>query len=90
MFSDNADFTNMSDGDLSVTDAIHKATIDFSIEGVKAAAITGFGMKNGAILGIHDTITFDKPFMYIIRDTKTKDIWFIGKVYEPTKMNESE
>ena len=90
MFSDNADFTNMSDGDLSVTDAIHKATIDFSTEGVKAAAITGISFKNGAVLGIHDSITFDKPFMYIIRDSKTKNIWFIGKVYEPTKMEESK
>lgn len=91
MFTEAADFSNMSEEEqLIVTDAIHKATIDFSTEGVKAAAITGFGMKNGSVLGIHDTITFDKPFMYIIRDSKTKDIWFIGKVYEPTKMNESE
>ena len=46
------------------------------------------GMKNGS--SCNETITFDKPFMYIIRDTKTKDIWFIGKVYEPTKMEESK
>lgn len=28
-------------------------------------------------------ITIDKPFMYVIRDKKTGEIWFAGTVYEP-------
>ena len=28
-------------------------------------------------------MTFDKPFMYIIRDKNTKEVWFVGAVYEP-------
>jgi serine protease inhibitor len=27
-------------------------------------------------------LTFDKPFLYMIRDTKTGEIWFMGTVYE--------
>lgn len=28
-------------------------------------------------------IRIDKQFMYLIRDKKTDEIWFIGTVYEP-------
>lgn len=28
-------------------------------------------------------IKIDKPFMYLIRDKKTNEIWFVGTVYEP-------
>ena len=34
-------------------------------------------------------VTFDKPFMYMIRDSKTKEILFFGTVYEPNKWNGS-
>ena len=28
-------------------------------------------------------LTFDKPYMYLIRDVETGEIWFAGTVYEP-------
>ena len=28
-------------------------------------------------------LTFDKPFIFIIRDADTNEVWFIGTVYEP-------
>ena len=28
-------------------------------------------------------ITFDKPFIYLIRDKNTGEVWFMGSVYEP-------
>ena len=30
-------------------------------------------------------ITFNKPFVYIIRDQKTKEMLFFGVMYEPNK-----
>ena len=33
-------------------------------------------------------LTFDKPFMYLIRDKETGEIWFVGTVYEPTENKE--
>ena len=30
-------------------------------------------------------ITFDKPYMFLIRDVETGEIWFTGTVYEPKK-----
>ena len=28
-------------------------------------------------------ININKPFMYIIRDKETNEIWFVGTVYKP-------
>ena len=35
-------------------------------------------------------ITFDKPYMFIIRDKDNKEVWFAGTVYEPISCDESE
>lgn len=82
-----ADFTQISTQGLYVSDALHKANIDFTEEGIKAAAVTVFMMKDTAMV-IDDKnkpieIYIDKPFMYIIRDKKANEIWFVGTVYTP-------
>lgn len=71
----------------------HKATIDFSNEGIKAAAVTTIGGVGSATCGFDyffdvpvETIdlTFDKPYMYLIMDKDTKEVWFVGTVYNPS------
>ena len=72
--------------ELFVSDGIHQAKIEFGEKGVKAAAVTVLIMyEKSAIEPQKKTIniTFDRPFMYVIRDKKTKDVWFMGTVYEP-------
>lgn len=85
---DRANFKNMiSDGsDLSlyVNDAVHKAHIEFTEYGTKAAAVTYFGMfKNTAMPTEKEiiNIVFDRPFLYIIKDKNSDNIWFFGTVY---------
>ena len=74
-------------------DAKHKANIEFSNDGIKAAAATAMGGA-GATSGPYFEhlfkvpvkeidVTFDKPYMYIIRDKSTGEVWFTGTVYEP-------
>ena len=85
--SDLADFSNMSSRrPLWVGGALHKANIDFTEKGVKAAAVTVIYMTDGMALADEKKpieIKIDKPFMYLIRDKKTSEIWFVGTVYEP-------
>lgn len=85
--SELADFSNMaSKSPLWVGDALHKANIDFTEKGVKAAAVTVIYMETGMALANEKKpieIRIDKPFMYLIRDKKTSEIWFVGTVYEP-------
>ena len=81
-----ADFSNMANTELCVEDALHKADIDFSEEGIRAAAVTALTMRTTAMLPDDDQpeeIKIDKPFLYFIRDKQTNEIWFVGTVYEP-------
>ena len=83
-----ADFSNMTDKEgYYVGEALHKADIEFSEDGVKAAAATVIMMEMNAMFTMDDEkpidITIDKPFLYVIRDKNTKEIWFLGTVYEP-------
>ena len=81
-----ADFSNMTDkSEIYVSDALHKANIDFSEKGVKAAAATVIYITEGMALEEEKPIeiNINKPFMYIIRDKETNEMWFIGTVYKP-------
>ena len=66
-------------------DVLHNAKIDFSEKGIKAAAATVIMLEAGSALEEEKPIevNIDKPFMYLIRDKKTGEIWFTGTVYEP-------
>lgn len=77
-----------------IQDARHKATIDFSNDGIKAAAVTTMGGMGAA--GCYFTynydvpvekvdLMFDKPYIYFIMDKSTKEVWFTGAVYNPTQ-----
>ena len=71
--------------DLYVSVAIHKTYIDLNEKGTKAAAVTYFGIDKNAMAEPRNkvSITFNKPFVYMIRDSKTKEILFFGVVREP-------
>ena len=82
-----ADFSNIITNDnIYVSDAIHKTYIDLNESGTKAAAVTYFGLTKSAVADVSQDIIdikFDKPFVYMIRDVKTKEIIFVGTVDEP-------
>ena len=86
-----ADFSNMADEKFFVSDALHKANIDFTEKGIKAAAVTAMILQNTAIIEeptSPEVIKIDKPFMYFLQDKNTKEIWFVGTVYEPDSWEE--
>jgi serpin B len=71
-----------------VSKAIHKAKIEVSLEGLKAAAATAFMMDKNASMPLEqnvDTVRIDKPFMYIIKDSSNNEVWFVGTVYNFSK-----
>lgn len=92
-----ANLTEICDNEeVYITDAVHKANIEFTQDGIKAAAATEFAGSGAGILFdyLYDVpveeidLTFDKPFMFLIRDKKTGEIWFMGTVYEPLLWDE--
>lgn len=79
-FSDDADFSNMTDkNDLKIDKILHKAKIEVSEKGTKAAAATAVVMVRKT--AIMDDLIFnaDHPFIYMIRDNETGAILFLGK-----------
>lgn len=92
-----ADFSNMvktEEGqNLYVSDARHKANIDFTEKGIKASAVTMFAMRSAIVMEEPkepEIIRIDKPFAYFIKDKNTGEIWFVGTVYEPSSWEEGE
>lgn len=37
-----------------------------------------------------EEVKIDNPFMYLIRDKETGEIWFVGTVYEPNSWEDDE
>ena len=87
--ADLSKLTNVEDA--YINKAIHKANIEFTQDGIKAAAATMFGGlgAGGDFDYYYDLpveeidLTFNKPYMYLIRDVKNGEVWFAGAVYEP-------
>ena len=70
----------------------HRANFEFSNEGIKASAATvggGAGDMSCEFDYLFDVpvveidMNFDKPFVFILEDKKTKEVWFMGTVYDP-------
>ena len=94
--SNKANLSNLTTDKAYIGGAKHKATIDFSNDGIKAGAFTAGGGAGAGGCGydyqfkvpVEDIdLTFDKPYMFIIRDKDTNEVWFAGTVYEPTEYN---
>jgi serpin B len=81
-FTDNADFSNISDINLLISFVLHQAFIETNEEGTEAAAATIVGMQPTAIISRYN-LNIDHPFLYIIRETTTNSIIFVGRVTDP-------
>lgn len=87
--SETADLSKMTESnskDLYVGFIKQKSYIEVNEKGTKASAATIATIdKNAANVPID--IEFDKPFIYIIKQSNSDDILFFGVVYTPTLAN---
>jgi serpin B len=87
-FSGAADFSGMDGShDFTISAAIHKAFIDVNETGTEAAAATSIIMRATAMRVEPPPMVFnaDHPFLFLIRDTRSGSILFLGRVADPTK-----
>ena len=78
-----ADFSKMgesTEGNIFISDVIHKTHIDVDEEGTKAAAATAVIMKDNAAFFYEDIkeVILNRPFVYAIVDIQTNIPIFIG------------
>jgi serpin B len=79
---DKADFSGISTKEpLYVSAALHKAFINVDEKGTEAAAATAIGIStmSAPLSPPPVVLTFDKPFVFLIRDTATGAIVFLGR-----------
>jgi serpin B len=84
-FGSEADFSGINGKrDLFISAVIHKAFVDVNEEGTEAAAATAVVMPRG-MTRPEPVATFraDHPFVFLIRDIRTKSILFLGRVTNP-------
>lgn len=85
-FTDAADFSNISDQyDLLINDVTHQSFIETNEEGTEAAAATVVEIGLTSFPASPIVFRMDHPFMYIIRETTTNSIIFMGRVADPSK-----
>ena len=85
-FTDKADFSGIvPNGGLAISEVMHKAFVDVSEQGTEAAAATGMTMRAAAMRMPEQAVVFraDHPFLFLIRDTRTGVILFIGHLMHP-------
>jgi len=80
-----ADFSVMAEGnDLYIDQVIHQAVIAVDEAGTEAAAATAVIMLGkGFNPSEPQIITFNHPFLFFIRDTKSGSILFLGQILNP-------
>lgn len=81
-----ADFSGMTTQEaLFISHVIHQANISVDEKGTEAAAATAVSMDASAAPTSPFHITFDRPFLFALRDLDTGAVLFLGQVTDPTK-----
>ncbi len=78
-----ADFSSLSLKHTWLNAAYHKTKIVVNEEGTEAAAATAFVGVDESAPPEPIAVTFDRPFVYFIRDIETGAVLFVGHFVEP-------
>jgi serpin B len=80
-----ADFSGMTGSrDLFISKVFHQAFVAVDEKGTEAAAATSVIMAPTSILMPGESLTIDRPFIFIIRDIANKQILFVGRILNPS------
>ncbi len=82
-----ADFSGMDGGhELYISNVVHQAFVDVDENGTEAAAATAVLMAAGSAPPRDEPTPFraDHPFLFLIRDTRSGAILFLGRLADPS------
>jgi serpin B len=83
---DRADFAGMTGRpDLCIGAVLHKAFVDVNEEGTTAAAATAVVMMSRSLPAPPPVFRADHPFVFLIRDKRTKSVLFLGRLLDPAR-----
>ncbi len=85
-FQKGADFSGITGSpDFAISAVVHKAFVEVEEKGTEAAAATAVVGTRLSAMRPGNEIVFraDHPFIYLIRDTKTGAMLFVGRLSRP-------
>ncbi|MCB9718702.1 MAG: serpin family protein [Myxococcales bacterium] len=86
-FGDDADLTGIAPASeqLQLSEAFHKGFIEVDEKGTEAAAATAIAARAGSAAPVDEPreVKVDRPFLYLIRDTRSGLLLFMGRVTDP-------
>jgi serpin B len=85
-----ADFSGLTSASepLAIDRVIHKARVEVNEEGAEAAAATAVVIKTPGPRVTHPPVPIfraDHPFIYLIRDTRSGSMLFLGRLADPSR-----
>lgn len=85
-FSGAADFSNMGQsligGNIYISKVNHKCVLEIDEEGAEGAAVTSVGIS---VTSAPPVLSFNQPFLLVLRHIETNSLVFIGRVMDPSK-----
>lgn len=85
-FAADADFSGLATAEgLAIDRVVHAAAVAIDEEGTEAAAATSEGLHRGLATPEPQAVVFtaDHPFLFLIRDTETGAVLFLGRLADP-------
>ncbi|MCX4240128.1 serpin family protein, partial [Paraliomyxa miuraensis] len=85
LFTAEADLTGIAPPreQLQLSEVFHKGFIAVDEKGTEAAAATAVLARAGGMPSEPTVLAVDRPFLYLVRDTKTGLVLFLGRVVDP-------
>ena len=83
-FGAGADFSGMTGTrELRISKVVHKAFVSVDERGTEAAAATAVAVPTSGPTKEPIPVTVDRPFIFLIRDTATGTLLFLGRMMNP-------
>jgi len=81
-----ADFSGIDGSkELALSEVVHQAFVSVDEKGTEAAAATAVALRSLAVRVLPQVeVRADRPFLFLIRDTKSGAVLFMGRIEDPT------
>jgi serpin B len=86
LFSNDADFSGLTNGDqstLRISKVFHKTFVEVNEKGAEAAAATAIIAVDTSVPQDPTLMQLNRPFLFAIQDRQSKMILFMGHVVNP-------
>jgi serpin B len=78
------DYSGLGVDGLQVSQVVQKAFLEVDEQGTEAAAATGVAVAVSMEAGPTESVTFDRPFLFLLTDTATRSPLFVTVVNDPS------